>query len=141
MMAFTHEGVIASVANDLSCLPNGCQSFRAQSFSYALRSTACCVRRLRPFKCSACDASFAKGSDLRRHASSVHGLSGEERLFSCSECSIDFRLASQLAMHFRVFHSAAKNTFRCTFADCEGIFTTKQGYKKHMLKQHGQVVD
>jgi uncharacterized Zn-finger protein len=94
--------------------------------------------RLKPHKCNGCSASFAKGSDLRRHALAVHRLSPQERLYVCRDCAIEFRLAFQLAMHVRAVHDAKTPMFECSDSACDAIFSTKQGYKKHMLKKHGQ---
>jgi uncharacterized C2H2 Zn-finger protein len=80
--------------------------------------------------------SFAKGSDLRRHAMSVHGVSGEERLFRCKDCSAAFRLGSQLTLHHRFIHEENTTLVKCPASGCDGIFATRQGLRKHRLLKH-----
>jgi uncharacterized Zn-finger protein len=96
------------------------------------------TRRLRPHKCKHCSTSFAKGSDLRRHAMALHGVSVEQSLFLCPQCTTEFRQGSQLALHLRIVHEERSNLFECPKNGCDKFYATRQGLKKHLLIKHGK---
>jgi Zinc finger, C2H2 type len=93
--------------------------------------------RLRPHQCSVCAVSFAKGSDLRRHASAVHSVPIEEPLYTCPECLTGFRRESQLKLHRRFVHEGDSSLIECYEVGCDGIFATRQGLRKHLAIKDG----
>jgi uncharacterized Zn-finger protein len=117
--------------------PSCCRVVILRSFWMYSDIRLAATLRLRPHKCKHCSTSFAKGSDLRRHAVAVHGVSVEQGLFLCPQCPTEFRQGSHLALHLRIVHEERSNLFKCSATGCDNIYATRQGLKKHMLIKHG----
>jgi Zinc finger, C2H2 type len=72
-------------------------------------------QKLRPHACTECSASFAKRSDLRRHAKSLHNMK-----------SLDDDEDPDAAVHNR--------PFSCNH--CDRRYATRQGLRKHEIAKH-----
>jgi uncharacterized C2H2 Zn-finger protein len=84
----------------------------------------------KPFKCSACKASFATVRIHARHMAAVHG----GQTFMCPHCHLPFNSTSDLALHNEKFHGLAKIKDSCQL--CTQLLVGTNEYKVHMQKAH-----
>ena len=72
---------------------------------------------------------------MKNHIEGVH--EGKKK-YECSQCDATFKYSNLLKSHVTSVHEGI--VFQCPLCDHEN-FTTKQGLRKHLRLQHGDVED
>ena len=80
-------------------------------------------------KCFICDSSFIQSADLKRHIATVHE---GQKPFKCSICDSSFTQVGNLNTHINSVHKGQK--FKCSI--CNDIFGHSGGLKKHIAAVH-----
>ena len=84
----------------------------------------------KPFKCSQCESSFCKNSNLKQHIKLVHeGL----RPFVCPICLNSFQYKVDVKKHIESVHEG-KKPFTCTI--CNSSYTRKLSLRQHIATVH-----
>lgn len=92
--------------------------------------------KVKPLRCSECDAGFFSADLRRRHMSSKHGQ--ECTMYLCPICKKTFYSPFKLNTHIKKTHDNIKSCF-CTV--CDKGFYGKQELKEHMIMHTGQFPD
>ena len=85
----------------------------------------------KPYKCSLCDKSFNKSSNLQRHERLVHS---NRRLYKCNYCKTWF--ISSLGLKRHVYTHTGAKPYSCRH--CSDCFTQLDQLKAHLLKLHNE---
>ena len=107
------------------------------------------------FQCEHCDKRFFAFSSLRRHTRTAH-----EQFFKCALCNNFFRGKKLLKQHMAQEHSDVPKIYKCYNCDqnfdteklytehksncrikcdlCDKELKGKNGFKKHMIRVHGE---
>jgi len=87
--------------------------------------------KVRNFQCNQCPSKFTNNQSLQIHIKSLH----KNETVTCPECSMVLKCTT-LKAHIKRVHRGQRNYVKCTYHDCDKVYSSKADMERHIIRVH-----